>query len=188
MTKHRPVFSTAVHSSVSGNMHFIRQYLHMQIWTELPDHRKRCAAEGNEQGISVFKQTCCHIANKMIRGYRLSQTGRVGAFFYTFGRLNSVAAASLSYNIVTYEKKRCMSEKQEGLIVDFILYRIAFSRIDTIVAATAVLTVGATSICFLHRLFCQFYLNMTRTGVWLRDSETTGPTDSSMVPKGLHAS
>ena len=118
----------------------------------------------------------------------MSQTGRLGAFYYTFGRLNSAAAASLSYNIVTYEKKRCMSEKQEGLIVDIILYRIAFSRIDTIVTATAVLTVGATAICFLPRLFCQFYLNMTRTGVWLRDSETTGPTDSSMVPKGLHAS
>ena len=149
MTKHRPVFSTAVHSSVSGNMHSIRQYLHMQIWAELPDHRKRCAAGGNEHGNPVFKQTCCHITNKMIRGYRLSQTGRLGAFFYTFGRLNSAAAASLSYNIVTYEKKRCMSEKQEGLIVDFILYRIAFSRIDTIVTATAVLTVGATTILFL---------------------------------------
>ena len=80
-----------------------------------------------------------------------------------------------------------MSEKQEGLIVDFILYRIAFSRIDTVVTATAMLTVGATAICFLPRLFCQFYLIMTRTGVWLRDSETTGPTDSSMVPKGLYA-
>ena len=117
----------------------------------------------------------------------MSQTGRLDAFFYTFGRLNSAAAASLSYNIVRDNKSRCISEKQEGLIVDFILYRIAFSRIDTIVTATAVLTMVATAICFLSRLFCQFYLNMTRAGVWLRNSETTGTTDSSMVPKGLYA-